>query len=166
MGSALTLTVMSDKNVVIETVPKVKKPLVSAMINHIDVTVTDLSQSISFYDNVLGELGFTRSEQYAGNVPCWVSVNKSGGEFSIGLHNARRSQAHDRYSAGLHHIAFHAESREAVDAFYDFLRTAKITVLDTPAEYNYTPGYYAVFFADPDGIKWELVYEPRLWKKI
>jgi len=32
---------------------------------------------------------------------------------------------------------------------------------DEPAEYDYTPGYYAVFFADPDGIKLELVHEPR-----
>jgi hypothetical protein len=28
-------------------------------------------------------------------------------------------------------------------------------VLDPPAEYRYCPGYYAVFFADPDGIKLE-----------
>ena len=31
-----------------------------------------------------------------------------------------------------------------------------------PAEYGYTPGYYAVFFADPDGIKLEVVFEPQL----
>ena len=35
------------------------------------------------------------------------------------------------------------------------------TVLDPPAEYpQYGPGYYAVFFADPDGIKLECVYLP------
>jgi glyoxylase I family protein len=32
-------------------------------------------------------------------------------------------------------------------------------VLDAPREYpEYVPGYYAVFFADPDGIKLELVH--------
>ena len=36
------------------------------------------------------------------------------------------------------------------------------TILDPPAEYGYTPGYYAVFFADPDGIKLEVVFEPEL----
>jgi hypothetical protein len=38
-------------------------------------------------------------------------------------------------------------------------------VLDPPADYSgqqgYGAGYYAVFFADPDGVKLEVVYEPR-----
>jgi catechol 2,3-dioxygenase-like lactoylglutathione lyase family enzyme len=37
-------------------------------------------------------------------------------------------------------------------------------VLDSPADYSgregYTEGYYAAFFADPDGVKLEVVYEP------
>jgi glyoxylase I family protein len=28
------------------------------------------------------------------------------------------------------------------------------------SEYDYEPGYYAVFFADPDGMKLELVHVP------
>ncbi len=36
------------------------------------------------------------------------------------------------------------------------------TILDPPGEYDYTPGYYAVFFADPDGLKLEVVHEPEL----
>lgn len=39
------------------------------------------------------------------------------------------------------------------------LRT-HISHADAPQEYDYTPGYYAVFFADPDGMKLEVVYEP------
>ena len=31
-----------------------------------------------------------------------------------------------------------------------------------PEEYWYTPGYYAVFFYDPDGIKLEIVHLPGL----
>jgi glyoxylase I family protein len=37
-------------------------------------------------------------------------------------------------------------------------------ILDAPAEYSgeeYSPGYYAVFFAGPDGVKLEVVYHPR-----
>ena len=34
-------------------------------------------------------------------------------------------------------------------------------VLDPPAEYPaYAPGYYAVFFGDPDGIKLEVAHIP------
>jgi hypothetical protein len=29
-----------------------------------------------------------------------------------------------------------------------------------PQEYTYSPGYYAVFFYDPDGLKLEIVHTP------
>jgi catechol 2,3-dioxygenase-like lactoylglutathione lyase family enzyme len=129
--------------------------------HHLDLTVSDLSRSMLFYDKVLGGLGYTRSEEYAGEVPCWV-IGEGSGVFSIGLHLARSERSHDRYAAGLHHLAFHAASRADVDAFHDLLMGEGIEVLDAPAEYDYVPGYYAVFFADPDGIKLELVHEPRI----
>jgi catechol 2,3-dioxygenase-like lactoylglutathione lyase family enzyme len=128
--------------------------------HHLDLTVTDLARSIAFYDIVLGKLGYTRSSDYAGDVPCWA-LQTTGPCFSIGLHVARSDAVHDRYAAGFHHLALHAENRDAVDAFHAFLLREGIRVLDAPAEYDYTPGYYAVFFADPDGLKLELVYEPR-----
>lgn len=129
-------------------------------INHIDLTVSDLAVSCAFYDKILGKLGYTRSNQYQGEVPCWELFN-SGSTLSIGLHRARSDNPHNRYSAGLHHLAFHLPSRTEVDGFHDFLCQEQVPVLDMPAEYDYTPGYYAVFFADPDGIKIELVHEPR-----
>ena len=30
-----------------------------------------------------------------------------------------------------------------------------------PAEYPYSPGYFAVYFTDPDGPKFEFAYAPR-----
>ena len=61
----------------------------------------------------------------------------------------------------MHHLAFHATSRSDVDDFHKYLIAEAVTILDAPAVYDYTPGYYAVFFSDPDGIKLELVHEPR-----
>ncbi len=132
-----------------------------ALPNHLDLTVSDLARSVAFYDLVLGALGYARSGEYAGDVPCWVIADGSGREFSIGLHAARSDRPHDRYATGLHHLAFHTGSRAEVDAFHNLLKRENLRVLDAPAQYDYTPGYYAVFFADPDGIKLELVYEPR-----
>lgn len=129
-------------------------------INHLDLTVSDVAVSSAFYDKVLGRLGYRRSGEYEGEVPCWV-LSQAGFTISLGLHRAKVRSAHNRYSVGLHHLAFHAASRAEVDGFHDFLRGEGIAVLDPPAEYDYTPGYYALFFADPDGIKLELVYEPR-----
>ena len=145
--------------------------------NHLDLTVSDLARSSVFYDLVLTTLGYVRSSEYAGDVPCWVMKYKdvrmpraqdaqewtddgAGSAFSIGLHQARSDRTHDRYSVGLHHLALHADSRADIDAFHALLVNEGITVLDAPAEYDYTHGYYAVFFADPDGMKLELVHEP------
>ena len=36
----------------------------------------------------------------------------------------------------------------------------RATVLDAPAEYPYSPGYFAVYFTDPDGLKLEFAYAP------
>lgn len=129
--------------------------------NHVDLTVSDLGRSAAFYDALLTHLGFVRSTEYAGGVPNWTRADGAA-TFSIGLHAARRAVQHDRYAPGLHHLAFHAGSRSEVDAVHELVRSTAATVLDPPAEYDYTPGYYAVFFADPDGLKLEVVFEPRL----
>lgn len=83
---------------------------------------------------------------------------------SIGIvraEGASANRAHDLYSAGLHHIAWRAESRADVDAMHDLLVGIGARVLDAPADYpEYGAGYYAVFFADPDGLKLEFVFKP------
>jgi predicted lactoylglutathione lyase len=59
----------------------------------------------------------------------------------------------------MHHLAFDAESREDVDALHALLVKIGAQVLDAPADYpQYGSGYYAVFFADPDGLKLEYVF--------
>jgi glyoxylase I family protein len=83
--------------------------------------------------------------------------------YAVNLWQARPGHAGktvERYAPGFHHFAFNADSRETVDRCYDLLRREGIEVLDAPAVYDYLPGYYAVFFADPDGLKFELVHIP------
>ena len=80
----------------------------------------------------------------------------------IMLHLARpqsRDRKHDRYSAGLHHLAFRAVTRDEVDGLHEVLQQIGATILDPPAVY-YPPNYYAVFFADPDGLKLEFAFNP------
>lgn len=130
-------------------------------INHLDLTSVDVEASTRFYDWFLGHFGYLRSAEYAGDVPNWTL--RSGGQtVSIGLHRAKNRTGHDRFAPGLHHLALHASSRGDVDAVYALALERGAIVLDKPAEYDYTPGYYAVFLADPDGMKLEVVYEPRL----
>ena len=54
-----------------------------------------------------------------------------------------------------------APSRPDVDRVYRQLLAMRVHVLDAAAEYPaYGRGYYAVFFADPDGIKLEYAFTP------
>jgi catechol 2,3-dioxygenase-like lactoylglutathione lyase family enzyme len=127
-------------------------------IHHLDITVFDLGRSTDFYDRVLSRLGFRRIPDCPEG-PLWA-----GAEIEVGLQAARAEggRPHDRYSPGLHHLAFTAPTRAAVDAFHRDLVAMGVAILDPPAEYpDYAPGYYAVFFADPDGIKLEYVHTPR-----
>ena len=129
-------------------------------VEHIDLTVNDVARSRAFYDKLLGELGFRK---YEGDYIAWGNA-----QMTIAIRPARREADFDRYQVGLHHLAFKAARRADVDAFHDFLLREKVTVLDAPAEYpQYGENYYAVFFADPDGMKLELVHFPwGYWRRV
>jgi catechol 2,3-dioxygenase-like lactoylglutathione lyase family enzyme len=132
-------------------------------VNHIDLTVTDPERSRPLYEAVLGFLGYRFVDDHERGYD--FNLEGANGAFtSIGVMRAQgegRLREHDRYSPGLHHLAWSADSRQDVDALYARLLEIGATILDPPAEYpRYGPGYYAVFFADPDGLKLEFVYWP------
>jgi glyoxylase I family protein len=134
------------------------------LVNHVDLTVLDPERSKPFYRAVLGFLGYRFVDDHERGYD--FDLRLPGGAFSsIGVMRAGgpgRERLHDRYSPGLHHLAWSAESREDVDALYARLKEIGATILDPPADYpRYGPGYYAVFFADPDGLKLEFVYWPE-----
>lgn len=67
-----------------------------------------------------------------------------------------------RKNTGLNHFAFQVESKEDVNTFVtEFLIPRNIQVLyNSPKEYpEYSENYYAVFFEDPDKIKFEIVFK-------
>lgn len=127
--------------------------------HHIDLTVSDLAVSTPFYDMLLGFLGYrcVRREEIGSD---W-DLTTPWGVNSLGIVKAHRERGHDRYTAGLHHLAWRASDRADVDSLYELLKVHGATILDAPALYpRYTPDYYAVFFADPDGLKLEYVHAP------
>ena len=132
-------------------------------VHHVDLTVRDPQSSRPFYEAVLGFMGYAVSDTDAYGFD--MDLRSDGALVgSIGVLQARgenAARAHDRYAAGLHHLAWNAESRADVDAMHALLLRIGATVLDPPADYpRYGPGYYAVFFADPDGLKLEYVFKP------
>lgn len=133
-------------------------PILGSM-NHLGITVSDLAAATDrFYAPVLGFLGYREVER-SPEMSLWAAPPG----FAVNLWQARPEHRHgkaERYAPGFHHFAFNADSRERVDRCHQLLRSAGIEVLDPPAVYDYLPGYYALFFADPDGLKFELVHIP------
>jgi catechol 2,3-dioxygenase-like lactoylglutathione lyase family enzyme len=135
----------------------------STGVHHVDLVVSDLATSLAFYRTVLGPLG-------------WHGVSNAPGErgetihylfgpgSSLGLRQAPDPRAGlpvDRYRVGLHHICFEAEDLAALEQAAERIRSIGGTITDGPREFpEYRPGYHAVFFHDPDGVKLELVWAP------
>jgi catechol 2,3-dioxygenase-like lactoylglutathione lyase family enzyme len=125
--------------------------------HHLDLTVGDLARSKPFYDLVLGFLGY-RCVKNEDQIAVY-DLTLPDGVCGIAIRSAERRRDHDRYTVGLHHFAWNADSRQDVDRLHGRLVEAGATILDAPADYpQYGAGYYAVFFADPDGLKLELVH--------
>ena len=134
----------------------------STGVHHVDLVVSSIERSLAFYSELLGPLGFHRVSEVEGErgETIWYL---SGPGTSVGLREAQsESGDYDRYRIGLHHLAFEAVSRSDVDERAAWLRAQNVELESEPQEYTYIPGYYAVFFYDPDGLKLEIVHVPGL----
>jgi hypothetical protein len=65
----------------------------------------------------------------------------------------RADQFH-RHRLGLCEIAFTADSLRQVDEPVTEIERHGGRATDAPRQSDYVPGYYAVFFTDPDGLSW------------
>jgi catechol 2,3-dioxygenase-like lactoylglutathione lyase family enzyme len=140
----------------------------ASKLSHVDLVVSSLERSLDFYRGLLEPLGWTGSSEVRGErgeTICYLSAHGPG-VAAIGLRE-KRSDAHpapyDRYAIGVHHVCIDVPSREVVDERWRWLEARQSEVESAPREYDYTPGYYAVFFYDPDGIKLELLHRPGYW---
>ena len=119
--------------------------------DHIDLRVRNREAAQRFYSQVLPAIGFR--------------VDKSGERW--GLFEAEGSVAVDFFAfdeeadhqPNANRIAFWAPSREAVDQVAEVIRKAGGRNIEGPELcVDYSPGYYAVFFEDPDGNKLEVCH--------
>ena len=142
---------------------------------HIDISVGYPEKSIPFYAAFFEALGYRRWEsslpEWQGDLPrraTWGLKHADGARFDVEVRPARaesRDRKYDRYEPGPHHLAFHAANRQVVQSVYEAMLEVGATILDPPTDYSgqpgYGDGYFAVFFADPDGLKLEVVSIPR-----
>ncbi len=138
------------------------------VIDHIQITVKDLKAAETFYDKFLPLLGFDLSRKSSGTVPDheFEVIEYVSDSMILGINSPRKAfmndEVHRRKPGSLHHLAFKADSREQVDAFHEKLKATGAEIMEPPRLYpQHGESYYAVFFKDPGGIKFEVVHEPR-----
>ncbi len=123
------------------------------VIDHVDLLVSDLEASRDFYRRALAPLGFHELDR--GETFSAYGVEGSA-DFAIDL-VARGDQP-----TSSAHVAFVADSRAEVDAFFHAALTAGAREKQAPAEHpEYHEGYYGAFVYDPDGNNIEAVFHER-----
>jgi catechol 2,3-dioxygenase-like lactoylglutathione lyase family enzyme len=129
-------------------------------VDHFDLVVSDLERSLPIYRGLLEPLGYVRASEIVGERDERVVYLGGPDVVPVSLRAAQTPGSYDRYRIGIHHVAFAAPSRELVDERLRWARDHGLEVENDPKEYEYSPGYYAGFFYDPDGIKLEIVHAP------
>jgi catechol 2,3-dioxygenase-like lactoylglutathione lyase family enzyme len=119
-------------------------------IDHLVVSVGDFKKSKAFYGPLMEFLDFGVEAEYEGMMGwangktlLWIAQADAEGK----KHKYRKGDI------GFHHYAFRLRSRKDVDALQAFLEGEGATIVDPAGEYY--DDYYAVFFLDPDGMKFE-----------
>jgi catechol 2,3-dioxygenase-like lactoylglutathione lyase family enzyme len=135
------------------------------IIDHIQITVKDMDVAVPFYDKLLPLLGFDLQRRTSAVLEDhdFYVVEYSHPLLAFAITSPRTAfrgdTIHRRKPGALHHLAFKAESRAEVDRLYSELKQVGAIIVSEPREYpEYTPEhYYALFFKDLEGIKYEIV---------
>ncbi len=131
-------------------------------LDHLYLAVRDMSVSIAFYDPLMKALGFKKGAEAIGGDPHVHYFNRA---IQLSIRPARSDEPHDPYRSGLHHICLRLPDEASVDEAYVVLQRLGIEAT-VPAYYEYATDYYAVFFSDPDEIRFELVAARKRRREI
>lgn len=123
------------------------------MLDHVSITVRDLARVATFYDSIMGALGY----------PC---VYRLPDALGYGFRNTADDDSHtylkivqtDDTVGGLRHWALRARDRASVVRCYEAALEAGGQDDGAPGlRPEYHPSYFAAFFRDPDGNRIEAV---------
>ena len=125
------------------------------MLHHLSFAVGDLTRSMTFYDQVLGALGYSLVWQKLDGENPAVGYGVAGGDDLFAL---KQSHSSIRVPGEGFHLAFAAPNRAAVDRFHQLALQNGGRDNGVPGlRPNYGEGYYAAFVLDPDGYRLEAV---------
>ena len=126
------------------------------MLGHLGINVRDLQRSRSYYDALMPLLGFEAYMEGPDQFAYRRQENEPG--TYLFFYPAVENSTYSRHGIGLQHLAFVVPSRAAVHAVYTKVKELGSTVIHPPQEFpQYHPGYYAMFWQEPDGFMLEAV---------
>jgi catechol 2,3-dioxygenase-like lactoylglutathione lyase family enzyme len=116
--------------------------------------VADLEAALPFFEALLPELGFT--VRYHGEEwKVWAQAEPAlPATQYVGVTESRAHVPNDT------RIAFWVPSAADVDRLAAVVLDAGAVQVSGPKEMPYGPGYYAVFFDDPSGNRFEIYHRP------
>jgi catechol 2,3-dioxygenase-like lactoylglutathione lyase family enzyme len=117
------------------------------LIDHIQLVVRDLAAAQRFYTAIFDVLRIPMAG--SGDDFFWAD------ELFVSTQDSQSAQG---VLTGRHHLAFQAQNRAMVDAFYKAALASGGKENGPPGEREYHPGYYAAFVLDPDGNNIEAVF--------
>jgi catechol 2,3-dioxygenase-like lactoylglutathione lyase family enzyme len=121
------------------------------VLHHFSIAVVDLARSADFYDATLSALGYVRA--WSDETAIGYGVAGGGDKFAIKLRPMGIAVPGDGF-----HVAFAAESRDAVSAFYQMaLAQGGRDNGGMGLHPEYGKDYFAAFVFDPDGYRIEAV---------
>ena len=120
------------------------------ILDHIDLRVKNFQTAMEFYGKLLPALGFT----FDCSDEEWGTFYSVGGDKPSEFFGFTVDPNHEPNGT---RIAFWAETRGEVDRLTEIVRDAGGENLDGPELVpGYRPGYYALFFDDPEGNQLEI----------
>lgn len=128
----------------------------NGIIHHIEIYVSDLNKSTSFWHWLLTEkFSYTVFQKWDKGISFKF---KDSYIVFVQTEDKYAGNSYNRKNTGLNHLAFHCNSGKFVDDLTADLKNRNAVILYTD-RHPYAGGkdYYAVFFEDPDRIKVEVV---------
>lgn len=125
-------------------------------IGHLGVNMRDVARAKAYYDALMPLLEFEPFKSDEGAFSYKPASNKVG--TYLFFYEALDDGDYSRHRTGLQHLAFMVRTRAAVHAVHDLVRELGSEIVHPPQEFpQYHPGYYAVFWLDPEGFMLEAV---------
>ncbi|WP_300267307.1 VOC family protein [Microbacterium sp.] len=129
-----------------------------ALVDHLGITVHDLSRGRAKFHPVLEAMGYTCGYDKEDSIS-W----QHGDDTELIIFPAREPQTgpHRHGRAGWQHLAFAVDSREEVDHLHAVAIDAGWSAVRDPKLYpRFSDRYYASFVEDDNGVRLEFMHNP------